>query len=120
MSRGKVKNHALLTMTPDERLQFWAEQGREHSRRYKRASKVMTRAIILNKLPKTDACQLCGAVTDDLRRDHCHTTMQFRGWLCVKCNCRTALVEREPHWYVAAFAYLGLPPLGEEDNEHMG
>jgi hypothetical protein len=36
--------------------------------------------------PKPDNCECCGAKTDDFHFDHCHTTNQFRGWLCRSCN----------------------------------
>ena len=33
----------------------------------------------------SDVCEICGS-SDNLCRDHCHTTMEFRGVLCSTCN----------------------------------
>jgi len=45
---------------------------------------------ILSRLHKTapdkaDACECCGEDTS-LHLDHCHDSLSFRGWLCLKCN----------------------------------
>lgn len=31
-------------------------------------------------------CDFCGRKGTKLRLDHCHKTIQFRAWLCNKCN----------------------------------
>ena len=36
--------------------------------------------------PQTDACECCGKKTTEMRMDHCHETVVFRGWLCQSCN----------------------------------
>jgi len=39
--------------------------------------------------PKPDVCDLCGKKPPHNKKivlDHCHETLQFRGWLCDPCN----------------------------------
>ena len=31
-------------------------------------------------------CELCGRTDQQLLFDHCHTTLEHRGWLCGSCN----------------------------------
>ena len=36
--------------------------------------------------PKPNSCECCGIPTKSFTLDHCHVTLQFRGWLCINCN----------------------------------
>tara|TARA_R100000700_G_C3173803_1_gene148367 strand:- start:1864 stop:2295 length:432 start_codon:yes stop_codon:yes gene_type:complete len=37
--------------------------------------------------PPPERCECCGEKSDkSLHLDHCHTTKEFRGWLCESCN----------------------------------
>ena len=36
--------------------------------------------------PANGLCQCCNRYSDRLHLDHCHTTDNFRGWLCESCN----------------------------------
>jgi|TARA_R110000787_G_C13318512_1_gene436209 uncharacterized ferredoxin-like protein len=36
--------------------------------------------------PKSLTCNCCGIETDKMVLDHCHDTLEFRGWLCTNCN----------------------------------
>ena len=40
----------------------------------------------LHTKPANGLCQCCGIYSDRLHLDHCHTTGNFRGWLCESCN----------------------------------
>ena len=45
-------------------------------------------------IPEDHACPICGKTLDELKQqgktgfvlDHCHTSKEFRGWLCHLCN----------------------------------
>jgi hypothetical protein len=56
-----------------------AEQGMA------KAKAVAKRAGVSYKAPEGTACAVC-ARTEGLVFDHCHTTEQFRGYLCDPCN----------------------------------
>jgi hypothetical protein len=36
--------------------------------------------------PKPNKCECCNRITSKLCLDHCHDTLQFRGWICHQCN----------------------------------
>lgn len=36
--------------------------------------------------PKPNKCECCGKQTDVLCIDHCHNSLEFRGWICAPCN----------------------------------
>jgi Recombination endonuclease VII len=42
--------------------------------------------------------------------DHCHTTMQVRGWLCSPCNRALGMLQDDPAVLRAAADYLEAPP----------
>lgn len=35
---------------------------------------------------KPDNCECCGKKESKLCIDHCHDTLEFRGWICEPCN----------------------------------
>ena len=39
----------------------------------------------IERMATSDCCEVCGS-KEQLSYDHCHTTMNFRGVLCNKCN----------------------------------
>lgn len=45
------------------------------------------RQILKEKAPpKSKKCDCCGLETEKMVLDHCHETLNFRGWLCTNCN----------------------------------
>ena len=58
----------------------------------------------------TGYCKLCGVNEKDCVRrlsiDHCHTTGQFRGWLCQRCNTGLGLLQDDPELLRKATNYL--------------
>jgi hypothetical protein len=36
--------------------------------------------------PKPEFCQCCGSNKNRLMLDHNHDTLEYRGWICIKCN----------------------------------
>ena len=51
--------------------------------------------------PKPESCELCGrlAIGDrEMHFDHCHTSGQFRGWICRYCNVVLGMVDDDPAW----------------------
>lgn len=46
----------------------------------------------------TGKCHICGVPEQECHKrlfmDHCHSTGQFRGWLCHSCHSRVSLIER--------------------------
>lgn len=59
--------------------------------------------------PRPEACEICGSACTSgraLALDHEHTTGQFRGWLCIKCNMGLGCFRDDPELLVKAKAYL--------------
>lgn len=59
--------------------------------------------------PEPTACELCNQPCQQnkvLCIDHCHTTGQFRGWLCSKCNRGVGLLGDDLASIQRAAAYL--------------
>jgi hypothetical protein len=51
------------------------------------SKKNRTEVGTLKKLhPKPAVCQCCGSNVNKLVLDHDHTTLEYRGWICIKCN----------------------------------
>src|SRR5262245_5811176 len=43
--------------------------------------------------PRPTICEVCGASSKRICFDHCHTSGQFRGWLCSGCNSALGMVK---------------------------
>ena len=57
--------------------------------------------------PKRDyACNCCGYESDKLQLDHDRHTLQFRGWLCSKCNTGIGKLGDNIQGLNKALAYL--------------
>jgi len=50
-------------------------------------------------------CAICGRY-EDLVKDHCHITGQYRGLLCCGCNTGLGFMQDKPHILLKAFYYL--------------
>jgi hypothetical protein len=48
-----------------------------------------------NPVPRPDRCEICGTVGTP-HFDHCHSTGNFRGWLCNPCNGAIAFTKDDP------------------------
>lgn len=51
-----------------------------------KAAEWLRRELKKNAPPKPEVCQCCGKETDKLCIDHCHDSLEFRGWICAPCN----------------------------------
>lgn len=45
--------------------------------------------------PKPKTCEVCGG-SRRISFDHCHSTGEFRGWLCMPCNVALGQVKDNP------------------------
>lgn len=45
--------------------------------------------------PKPDSCEICDRA-GEIHFDHCHTTGQFRGWICERCNVTLGFADDDP------------------------
>lgn len=61
----------------------------------------------LELLSDVAACEICGRQTDNLHLDHCHSTGNFRGFLCSPCNRGLGDFRDDPAVLERAIAYLG-------------
>ena len=63
------------------------------------------------------SCPICSRNKEELKRfgrrnqgawaaDHCHTTNEFRGWICYPCNTGIGMFEDDPVRIKKALAYL--------------
>ena len=55
---------------------------------------------------KSNQCDCCGVMTEDLRMDHDHITDQFRGWICHKCNTGIGYLGDSAEGIKKALEYL--------------
>lgn len=82
-----------------EYMRNWRKENPEESRLRQRTwyKNNTERALAINRKsmgvpeatrPRPQTCECCGAPPPPrgFRRDHCHTTGKFRGWLCNRCN----------------------------------
>ena len=59
---------------------------------------------------QNNTCAICGTDTpglSDWSADHCHTTNQPRGLLCVRCNAGLGYFKDNPEYLQSAINYLG-------------
>lgn len=63
-------------------------------------------------VPEDGKCQCCGRVVEDLQYnkswhlDHCHKTLEFRGWTCNHCNVGIGLLGDDTDGLIKALNYL--------------
>jgi hypothetical protein len=62
-------------------------------------------------LAKPEYCELCAAHESEsahgtITADHCHLTLTFRGWLCLRCNRGLELFRDDPDLLRKAAHYL--------------
>jgi hypothetical protein len=50
-------------------------------------------------------CEMCGA-SEHIRLDHCHVTLELRGWLCRSCNVAIAMFRENTESLQNAIFYL--------------
>lgn len=96
------------THKQSRRLAHWREHDKSkrphHGRdRYRQAREQLTAGVT--------HCEVCRQPFDDsfaMRPcwDHDHTTGQFRGWLCHRCNVSLGLMADDPERLRAAADYL--------------
>lgn len=90
------------------------ERNREHKRRYRMknaeriAEEERKRRLAAHRQkteaaasrPRPDRCEVCGGEEGPRKRamhwDHNHTTGEFRGWLCARCNMTLGQVKDDP------------------------
>ena len=58
-----------------------------------------------NPPPANGRCECCGQVKK-LVLDHCHTTQEFRGWLCSDCNVAIGKLGDDTQGVLKALDYL--------------
>ena len=59
--------------------------------------------------PRPLVCEICEKLPVYRRKldlDHCHTTGQFRGWLCLACNPGIGMFQNSPELLRKAADYL--------------
>ena len=66
-------------------------------------------------------CECCGRTDEKLQWDHCHETLDHRGWLCNNCNTGIGKLGDNITGVMQALAYLGnvnrLDPDEDEVND---
>ena len=74
---------------PESKYRFRPERANYRVKECKDCSKLIhAETQRLHKIapPMPDACECCDKPTKDLKLDHCHESLTFRGWLCQSCN----------------------------------
>lgn len=60
--------------------------------------------------PKSETCEICGAFGSDTKNgicyDHNHTTGEFRGWICTRCNVAIGMVKENIETLEAIIEYI--------------
>lgn len=59
----------------------------------------------VKKAMLVDECEICGS-KKNLRWDHCHSTLRFRGTLCNKCNMGIGLFSENIIYMKNAIQYI--------------
>lgn len=82
----------------------WKKKNREHvnASDYKRKYKNIDLSSVTEK-PTT--CEICGDATR-ICLDHCHTSDEFRGWLCSSCNLALGNFKDNIENLLSAITYL--------------
>jgi len=77
---------------------------------YRRAGKPM--------IPKIGyPCQCCGRTDKKIVFDHCHETLEWRGWLCTQCNVAIGQLGDTIEGVERALKYLKRENKGEEHEQ---
>lgn len=60
--------------------------------------------------PKPEACEICGSLGRDFKKglclDHNHSTGEFRGWICTRCNATIGMVRENLEILTAISDYI--------------
>ena len=56
--------------------------------------------------PKLNTCSCCGATDRRMALDHDHKTLEFRGWICNKCNTAIGMLGDSLAGVLNAALYL--------------
>lgn len=56
--------------------------------------------------PKSSVCDCCGVADSKMILDHDHTTEEFRGWLCYRCNSGIGALGDTTEGLELALSYL--------------
>lgn len=70
-----------------------------------RGKKRQERLEIIAGRPRPEHCEICGSVAE-IVFDHCHSSDQFRGWICAQCNRILGGVRDSPQLLRKLAAYL--------------
>jgi len=110
---GRRKDGRCLECLKQDRLKHEAsipEEIRKANGRRRSQDSVRRKRERLAGRPKPDACEVCGSNEQyehiGICFDHDHTTGQFRGWLCAKCNLALGLVDDNPERLLKLALYL--------------
>lgn len=80
-------------------------------------SRVTRQLRKIHRIPEDHVCPVCNRSADQIvyngtnvksvwRIDHCHTTDEFRGWLCHTCNQALGMLNDDVPTMHRAIAYL--------------
>lgn len=61
---------------------------------------------LLAARPQPDQCDVCAGNQGGIVFDHCHKTLNFRGWLCNGCNRALGFVNDDPRRLRMLASYL--------------
>lgn len=91
------------------RVQAAIGNTRSIARRHPSTAPCTTSVDEILSRPK-NGCEICGDVIQPngkrLYLDHDHTTGEFRGWLCMRCNNGIGLFRDSPNLLIKAANYL--------------
>ena len=57
--------------------------------------------------PLGTPCECCGVTNQMLCWDHCHNSLEHRGWLCANCNTAIGKLGDDIEGVLKALDYLG-------------